>query len=90
MRIYAPFVTLHTNSDEKLIMQQSEDMNGQWYVFYHRQTGTDEYARQAMVAPIDVKVEEGKHAIFFKFKSDTKEKSLCSLSEFYFTFEAND
>ena len=33
---------------------------GQWYVFYHRQTGTDEYARQAMVAPIEVKVEEGK------------------------------
>lgn len=36
------------------------EINGQWYVFYHRQTGTDEYARQAMVAPIDVKVEEGK------------------------------
>ena len=36
------------------------EMNGQWYVFYHRQTGTDEYARQAMVAPITVKVEEGK------------------------------
>ena len=35
------------------------EINGQWYVFYHRQTGTDEYARQAMVAPIDVKVEEG-------------------------------
>ena len=35
-------------------------INGQWYVFYHRQTGTDEYARQAMVAPITVKVEEGK------------------------------
>ena len=35
------------------------EVNGQWYVFYHRQTGTDEYARQAMVAPIDVKVEEG-------------------------------
>ena len=34
-------------------------INGQWYVFYHRQTGTDEYARQAMVAPIEVKVEEG-------------------------------
>lgn len=32
----------------------------QWYVFYHRQTGTDEYARQAMVAPITVKVEKGK------------------------------
>ena len=35
------------------------EINGQWYVFYHRQTGTDEYARQAMVAPIDVKVVEG-------------------------------
>ena len=36
------------------------EINGQWYVFYHRQTGTDEYARQAMVAPIEVKVQEGK------------------------------
>ena len=35
------------------------EVNGQWYVFYHRQTGTDEFARQAMVAPIEVKVEEG-------------------------------
>ena len=35
------------------------EINGQWYVFYHRQTGTNEYARQAMVAPISVKVEEG-------------------------------
>ncbi len=36
------------------------EIHGRWYVFYHRQTGTNEYARQAMVAPIDVKVEEGK------------------------------
>ena len=36
------------------------EINGQWYVFYHRQTGTNEYARQAMVAPIKVTVEEGK------------------------------
>ena len=35
------------------------EINGQWYVFFHRQTGTDEYARQAMVAPIEVRVEEG-------------------------------
>ena len=34
-------------------------IGGQWYVFYHRQTGTNEYARQAMVAPISVSVEEG-------------------------------
>ena len=35
-------------------------INGQWWVFYHRQTGTDEFARQAMVAPIQVTVEKGK------------------------------
>ena len=35
------------------------EINCQWYVFYHRQTGTNEFARQAMVAPIEVKVEEG-------------------------------
>lgn len=32
---------------------------GKWYVFYHRQAGTDEYGRQAMVAPIHVEVMEG-------------------------------
>lgn len=35
-------------------------INGRWWVFYHRQTGDTEYTRQAMVAPIDVKVEPGK------------------------------
>ena len=35
-------------------------IGGQWYVFYHRQIGTDCYARQAMVSAIDVKVEKGK------------------------------
>jgi len=35
------------------------EINGQWYVFYHRQIGTNAYARQAMVAAIDVNVVEG-------------------------------
>ena len=30
------------------------EIEGKWYVFYHRQTGTDEYSRQAMLEPIDV------------------------------------
>ncbi|MDE6353659.1 MAG: family 43 glycosylhydrolase [Prevotella sp.] len=34
-------------------------INGQWWVFYHRQSGTDEFARQAMVAPIEVSVIPG-------------------------------
>ena len=29
------------------------EVNGQWYVFYHRQTGRDEFSRQAMLEPID-------------------------------------
>lgn len=35
------------------------EIGGQWYVFYHRQCGTDEFSRQAMVAPIEVEVTEG-------------------------------
>ena len=35
------------------------EINGQWWVFYHRQAGTSEYSRQAMVAPIQVEVMEG-------------------------------
>lgn len=35
------------------------EINGQWYVFYHRQCGTNQYSRQATVAPIVVKVTEG-------------------------------
>lgn len=35
------------------------EVNGKWYVFYHRQTGINEYSRQAMVAPVEVKVEKG-------------------------------
>lgn len=35
------------------------EINGRWWVFYHRQTGTDEYSRQAMVAPIEVKYQKG-------------------------------
>lgn len=32
------------------------DVNGQWYVFYHRHSGTDEFARQGMLEPIDTAV----------------------------------
>ncbi len=35
------------------------EINGQWWVFYHRQCGLDEYSRQAMVAPVEVDVTEG-------------------------------
>ncbi len=34
------------------------EIEGKWYVFYHRQTGTDEYSRQAMLEPVDVAMGE--------------------------------
>ncbi|MCR4946106.1 MAG: family 43 glycosylhydrolase [Lachnospiraceae bacterium] len=40
----------HWGNNHGSIMQ----VNGQWYVFYHRQTGTNEYSRQAMIEPVDV------------------------------------
>lgn len=40
------------------------EINGRWWVFYHRHTGTSEFARQAMVAPIEVKLtKDGRLAI---------------------------
>ena len=33
-------------------------VNGQWYVFYHRHTGTNEFSRQAMAGRVEVKVDE--------------------------------
>lgn len=49
-----PTATPHGNTHGSIA-----NINGQWWVFYHRQSGTDEYSRQAMVAPIEVKVTPG-------------------------------
>lgn len=35
------------------------EINGRWWVFYHRQSGADEFARQSMAAPIEVEVTTG-------------------------------
>lgn len=32
------------------------EVDGQWYVFYHRQTVKDEFSRQAMLEPVDVSI----------------------------------
>lgn len=54
------------------------EINGQWWVFYHRQTGTDEYARQAMVAPIEVEVEEGKGGKVFISEGEYTSEGFCT------------
>lgn len=52
------------------------EINGQWYIFYHRQTGVNEYSRQAMVAPVTVKVEKGLGAKWKSRKANTLLKAL--------------
>ncbi len=34
------------------------EINGKWYVFYHRQTGVNEFSRQAMLEPVDVAMDK--------------------------------
>ena len=57
-----------TDADGKTIVTATPNGNthgsilktgDQWWVFYHRQNGDNEYARQAMVAPIEVAVTPG-------------------------------
>lgn len=36
-----------------------EEINGQWYVFYHRQTNNNEYARQACAEPLNLEIVDG-------------------------------
>ncbi len=34
------------------------EINGKWYIFYHRQTGLDEFSRQAMLEPVDIALDK--------------------------------
>ncbi len=34
------------------------EVNGHWYIFYHRQTGVNEYSRQAMLEPVEVAMDK--------------------------------
>lgn len=44
------------------------EINGQWYVFYHRQTGLDEFSRQAMLEPVDVALDKDGHLFIGKIE----------------------
>lgn len=34
------------------------EINGKWYIFYHRHTDTNEYCRQAMVEPVEIAMDK--------------------------------
>ncbi len=56
--------------------------DGQWYVFYHRQTGTDEFSRQGMLEPIDVAVDKDGKVYIGKVTFDGDgEPVLCEAAE---------
>lgn len=46
-----PTATFHGNTHGSIAQ-----IRGQWYVFYHRQADTTEFSRQAMAAPVDLKI----------------------------------
>lgn len=56
------------------------EIEGQWYVFYHRQTGTNEYSRQAMLEPIEVAMDENGHLFIGKVTYEEKDGKCMPVS----------
>lgn len=54
------------------------EVNGQWYVFYHRQTGTDEFSRQAMLEPVEVAEDKQGHLFIGKITRGADGEPLSS------------
>ena len=54
------------------------EINGKWWVVYHRQTGKNEFSRQAMVAPIEVKVEKGRGGKVFISEGEYTSEGFCT------------
>ena len=54
------------------------EINGEWWVFYHRQAGTSEYSRQAMVAPVNVEVQEGKDGYVRISEAEFTSEGFCT------------
>ena len=42
----------------------------QWYIFYHRQTGCNEYSRQSMVEPVDIAMDKNGQIFIGKIRYD--------------------
>lgn len=49
------------------------EVDGKWYVFYHRQTGVNEFSRQAMLEPIDIAMDENGHIYIGKIEYAEKD-----------------
>lgn len=54
------------------------NIEGQWYVFYHRQSGKDEYARQAMIEPVDVASDKNGKVFIGKITYDKDGQPVAS------------
>ncbi len=54
------------------------EVNGQWYVFYHRRTGMDEFSRQAMLEPIEVAADHGGRLYMGQITYDAEGEPIAS------------
>ncbi len=52
------------------------EIEGQWYIFYHRQTGNDEYSRQGMIEPVEVELTEDGQLLIGKIIRDESGKAI--------------
>ena len=58
------------------------EINGEWYVFYHRGTGKNEFARQAMAEPIDAAIDKKGNIYLGKvFYDENNEPYKCGEAE---------
>lgn len=55
------------------------EIEGKWYVFYHRQTGKDEFSRQAMLEPIEVAVDKNGKPFVGKIIRDENGEPVASV-----------
>lgn len=59
-----------------------EEIDGKWYIFYHRGTGTNECARQAMLEPIDAAMDKKGNIYLGKiFYDNNNEPYKCEEAE---------
>lgn len=54
-------------------------VNGQWYIFYHRQTGVNEFSRQAMIEPVDIAMDKKGKIFIGKITYDEKGEPVSSV-----------
>ena len=54
------------------------EVNGQWYIFYHRQTGVNEFSRQAMMEPVEIEEDAQGRLLIGRIIRDEQGRAVAS------------